>query len=132
MANMETDLPEMKSSKREKNVLKQSEKEEIEEENARMLAAVAFAIVLIAVCFVLFAGSHHYLDFVCLNSQFGLPLWWKTTEVYRVSLPYDKINALQPQETQGLKVKIMILTIQQARGVQLCQDLDMVFRLSSM
>lgn len=50
---METDLPEMKSSKREKNVLKQSEKEEIEEENARMLSAVAFAIVLIAVILVL-------------------------------------------------------------------------------
>lgn len=49
---METDLPEMKSSKREKNVLKQSEKEEIEEENARMLSAVAFAIVLIAVILV--------------------------------------------------------------------------------
>ena len=62
---METDLPEMKSSKREKNVLKQSEKEEIEEENARMLAAVAFAIVLIAVIFV-FAGPHHYLEF-CLS-----------------------------------------------------------------
>jgi hypothetical protein len=55
----------MKSSKREKNVLKQSEKEEIEEENARMLAAVAFAIVLIAVIFV-FAGPHHYLEF-CLS-----------------------------------------------------------------
>ncbi|XP_014768254.1 GPI transamidase component PIG-S [Octopus bimaculoides] len=25
---------------------------------------------------------------------FGIPLWWKTTEVYRVPLPYDEIEAL--------------------------------------
>jgi len=56
---MDESLPEMKSSKKEKNVLKQSEKEEIEEENARMLAAVAFAVVLIAVSllFIVFCRS---------------------------------------------------------------------------
>ena len=25
----------------------------------------------------------------------GLPLWWKTTEVYRSSLPYSEIKELQ-------------------------------------
>ncbi|CAB3220276.1 unnamed protein product [Arctia plantaginis] len=38
----------------------------------RMLASASFVGVLIII---------------------GLPLWWKTTEVYRVSLPYDKINS---------------------------------------
>ncbi|XP_045189708.2 GPI transamidase component PIG-S-like [Mercenaria mercenaria] len=32
------------------------------------------------------------VGFVCL--VVGLPLWWKTTEVYRVSLPYSDIDAL--------------------------------------
>ncbi|KAL4231706.1 hypothetical protein ACF0H5_009282 [Mactra antiquata] len=32
------------------------------------------------------------VGFVCL--VIGLPLWWKTTEVYRVSLPYTDIDSL--------------------------------------
>lgn len=32
------------------------------------------------------------VGFVCL--AIGLPLWWKTTEVYRVSLPYSDIDSL--------------------------------------
>ncbi|XP_059054776.1 GPI transamidase component PIG-S isoform X1 [Achroia grisella] len=32
-------------------------------------------------------------SFVGVLFIIGLPLWWKTTEVYRVSLPYDKINS---------------------------------------
>lgn len=40
------------------------------EESSRMWASASFVGVLIII---------------------GLPLWWKTTEVYRVSLPYDKI-----------------------------------------
>ncbi|XP_075984257.1 phosphatidylinositol glycan anchor biosynthesis class S isoform X2 [Anticarsia gemmatalis] len=32
-------------------------------------------------------------SFVGVLIVIGLPLWWKTTEVYRVSLPYDKINS---------------------------------------
>ncbi|XP_072934173.1 GPI transamidase component PIG-S [Epargyreus clarus] len=42
------------------------------EESNRMWASASFVGVLIVI---------------------GLPLWWKTTEVYRVSLPYDKINS---------------------------------------
>ena len=32
------------------------------------------------------------IGFVCV--VVGLPLWWKTTEVYRVSLPYSDIETL--------------------------------------
>lgn len=32
-------------------------------------------------------------SFVGVLIIIGLPLWWKTTEVYRVSLPYDKISS---------------------------------------
>ncbi|KAL0868020.1 hypothetical protein ABMA27_008673 [Loxostege sticticalis] len=50
---------------------KQEPKSEIEESN-RMWASASFVGVLIII---------------------GLPLWWKTTEVYRVALPYDKISS---------------------------------------
>jgi len=32
------------------------------------------------------------VGFVCI--VIGLPLWWKTTEVYRVPLPYQEISTL--------------------------------------
>ncbi|KAI5642564.1 phosphatidylinositol-glycan biosynthesis class S protein domain-containing protein [Phthorimaea operculella] len=35
-------------------------------------------------------------SFVGVLFIIGLPLWWKTTEVYRVALPYDKINSFDP------------------------------------
>ncbi|CAK1589975.1 unnamed protein product [Parnassius mnemosyne] len=36
-------------------------------------------------------------SFVGVLIIIGLPLWWKTTEVYRVTLPYDKISAFDTQ-----------------------------------
>lgn len=33
-------------------------------------------------------------SFVGVLIVIGVPLWWKTTEVYRVALPYDKISEL--------------------------------------
>lgn len=30
----------------------------------------------------------------------GLPLWWKTTEVYRCPLPYSEIEALAGQQVK--------------------------------
>jgi len=36
------------------------------------------------------------VGFVCI--VIGLPLWWKTTEVYRVQLPYSEIELLQGQK----------------------------------
>ncbi|KAJ0173298.1 hypothetical protein K1T71_011474 [Dendrolimus kikuchii] len=45
-------------------------------ESNRMWASAAFVGVLIVI---------------------GMPLWWKTTEVYRVSLPYDKISSFNTE-----------------------------------
>ncbi|CAH2052716.1 unnamed protein product, partial [Iphiclides podalirius] len=36
-------------------------------------------------------------SFVGVLIVIGLPLWWKTTEVYRVALPYDEIAAFDSQ-----------------------------------
>lgn len=41
----------------------------------RMWAAISFAVMLIVI---------------------GIPLWWKTTEVHRATLPYDEIHKLDP------------------------------------
>ncbi|XP_073981889.1 phosphatidylinositol glycan anchor biosynthesis class S [Rhodnius prolixus] len=41
----------------------------------KMWAAISFAVMLIVI---------------------GIPLWWKTTEVHRATLPYDEIHRLDP------------------------------------
>lgn len=46
-------------------------------ESLRMWSAASFALIILGL---------------------GLPLWWKTTEVYRVSLPYSEIDQLQHLE----------------------------------
>ncbi|XP_053679309.1 GPI transamidase component PIG-S [Anopheles nili] len=42
------------------------------------------------------AGIHIYatIAFIVIIIVIGVPMWWKSTEVYRVSLPYDEIQAL--------------------------------------
>ena len=39
--------------------------------------------------------------FVCI--VVGVPLWWKTTEVYRVSLPYGEITSLAEKQVSNQK-----------------------------
>ena len=39
------------------------------------------------------------VGFVCV--VVGLPLWWKTTEVYRVSLPYSHIQTMSKTQVQN-------------------------------
>jgi phosphatidylinositol glycan class S len=76
----------------------------------RIFAAVAYVVVLIVI---------------------GLPLWWKTTEVYRVSLPYSRIAALDNLDvTQGMNISIS--TLDTARGDKLVADLNDIFKTSSM
>ncbi|XP_047999098.1 GPI transamidase component PIG-S isoform X2 [Leguminivora glycinivorella] len=56
-------------------------------ESSRMWASASFVGVLIII---------------------GLPLWWKTTEVYRVSLPYGKIAAFDSRShTVATEVTVM-------------------------
>lgn len=76
----------------------------------RIFAAVAYGVVLIVI---------------------GLPLWWKTTEVYRVSLPYSRIAALDDLD-MALGMNISISTLDAARGDKLVADLSDIFKTSSM
>ncbi|RVE47889.1 hypothetical protein evm_007403 [Chilo suppressalis] len=47
-------------------------------------------------------------SFVGVLIIIGLPLWWKTTEVYRVALPYDKISSFD-QLPRKVAVDLKIL-----------------------
>jgi len=76
----------------------------------RIFAAIAYAVVLIVI---------------------GLPLWWKTTQVYRVSLPYSRIAALDNLDV-ALGMNISISTLDAARGDKLVADLNNIFKTSSM
>ena len=53
--------------------------------------------------------------FVCL--LVGLPLWWKTTEVYRVALPYSDIEDLAYSQVSYRYLK----------KAELCEDLLFAF-----
>lgn len=43
--------------------------------------------------------------FICLI--IGIPLWWKTTEVYRVNLPYSDIADLSNTKVTKLSYRYM-------------------------
>lgn len=73
---------EQKSNRKKRALLTQKQESsalptDILSEDLRMWAALSFAIILLGI---------------------GIPLWWKTTEVYRVSLPYSRIDSLNQNQ----------------------------------
>ncbi|XP_053945939.1 GPI transamidase component PIG-S isoform X2 [Anastrepha ludens] len=72
------------------------------EDKYRLFASMAFMIVVIIV---------------------GVPMWWKTTEVYRVSLPLLDIMSLS-DEPLKISTKIAIFTFEKARGKLLVKELS--------
>lgn len=74
-----------------------------------MFSAVSFCIMLVLV---------------------GIPLWWKTTEVYRVSLPYSEIDVLHELNVK-IKMNIHVVTIHEITGEALVKDLENLFKMSS-
>ncbi len=47
------------------------------------------------------------VGFVCI--VIGLPLWWKTTEVYRVQLPYQDMDQLKDVMVGYSKIFLVLL-----------------------
>lgn len=70
------------------------------------------------------------LSFVAVILVIGVPMWWKTTEVYRVSLPYSEIEALTdtPIATQA---KVFIYTWDRTRSSLLATELSDAFSNNS-
>ncbi|XP_049284416.1 GPI transamidase component PIG-S-like isoform X1 [Anopheles funestus] len=50
------------------------------------------------------AAIHIYatIAFIVIIIVIGVPMWWKTTEVYRVSLPYSEIRALNDEPIKAM------------------------------
>ncbi|KAG7303326.1 hypothetical protein JYU34_011815 [Plutella xylostella] len=72
------------------------------EEWSRMWASASFVGVLIII---------------------GLPLWWKTTEVYRVSLPYDKMSSLSAHAHSVLE-EVTVLAADEATAAEVAGMLE--------
>ncbi|KAJ8712893.1 hypothetical protein PYW08_008197 [Mythimna loreyi] len=82
-------------------------KSEVEESN-RMWASASFVGVLIII---------------------GLPLWWKTTEVYRVSLPYDKISSFDTL-SHSITTELTVLANDEATASEIVGLIEKAFEHS--
>ncbi|XP_049627707.1 GPI transamidase component PIG-S [Suncus etruscus] len=67
-------------------------------------------------------GKRAALFFATVAIVLGLPLWWKTTETYRASLPYSEISELNALQ---LRIKVPI-TVVFSRDSLYPQDLEML------
>ncbi|XP_026466654.1 GPI transamidase component PIG-S [Ctenocephalides felis] len=79
-------------------------------ETYRMLAAVSFAVTLIVI---------------------GIPLWWYTTDVYRVPLPYSGIDELKNINFQ-VSLNIYVACREDYRADLLVEELDNKFTKSDL
>jgi len=65
------------------------------------------------------------LSYMAIMLFIGVPLWWKTTEVYRAELPYEAIHALSQVSVLTHKVNLLLITpdaqADHARGPDLQQ-----------
>ncbi|KAJ8870057.1 hypothetical protein PR048_029068 [Dryococelus australis] len=110
VAKTETEEAKFISSQLTSNEQKPPHCDPGETEKHRIAAAIAFVTIMIVV---------------------GLPLWWKTTEVYRVWLPYSRIEALNDLDIQ-MELKLFIVVSDEVRGAQLSNDLQKLFNDSVM
>ncbi|XP_030040157.2 GPI transamidase component PIG-S isoform X2 [Manduca sexta] len=74
-------------------------------ESSRMWASASFVGVLIII---------------------GMPLWWKTTEVYRVALPYDKISAFEPLK-HSITTELTVLADDDATAAVVIDEIEKAF-----
>ncbi|CAG9791245.1 unnamed protein product [Diatraea saccharalis] len=69
-------------------------------------------------------------SFVGVLIIIGLPLWWKTTEVYRVTLPYDQISAFD-QLPRTISTDLKILANDEATASELAALIEVAFEDSN-
>ncbi|KAG8267176.1 hypothetical protein J6590_057015 [Homalodisca vitripennis] len=79
-------------------------------EALRMWSAISFALIILGL---------------------GIPLWWKTTEVYRVTLPYAEIDELQLLEPR-MAVNISVYTEYPSRTNKRIVELKNAFASSKL
>ncbi|XP_013145055.1 PREDICTED: GPI transamidase component PIG-S isoform X2 [Papilio polytes] len=66
-------------------------------------------------------------SFVGLLIVIGLPLWWKTTEVYRVSLPYDKISEFDTQ-AHYITTELTVLANDEKTAAEVTELIEKAFK----
>lgn len=69
------------------------------------------------------------LSFAVMLVVVGIPLWWKTTEVYRVSLPYSEIDALETDSFR-ISLTIHVATLDKERNKAIIDGLSSHFGVS--
>lgn len=67
------------------------------------------------------------ISFILLILVLGLPMWWKTTEVYRVQLPYTEIEQLTKVEIAATST-VYLYTKYAGRGQLLQTELQDMYR----
>ncbi|CAG9558956.1 unnamed protein product [Danaus chrysippus] len=65
-------------------------------------------------------------SFVGVLIIIGLPLWWKTTEVYRVALPYDEINAFDT-DSHFITTELVVLANDEKTAAKIAEDIAKAF-----
>ncbi|KAJ8711229.1 hypothetical protein PYW07_008471 [Mythimna separata] len=68
-------------------------------------------------------------SFVGVLIVIGLPLWWKTTEVYRVSLPYDKIDSFDTL-SHSITTELTVLANDEATASEIVGLIEKAFEES--
>lgn len=85
--------------------------EEVKEKNnLQMWSAISFAVILIGL---------------------GIPVWWKTTETYRVSIPYSRIDRLS-ELNWCISVKISVYTSNSAHRVNRIREIQSYFPITKL
>ncbi|XP_047097355.1 GPI transamidase component PIG-S [Schistocerca piceifrons] len=69
------------------------------------------------------------LSFFFMLIVVGFPLWWKTTEVHRESLPYTEISSLNDLKL-SFHVNAIVSTLDKSRGEDFIRELNKLFRTS--
>lgn len=67
------------------------------------------------------------LAFAFVIVVIGVPMWWKTTEVYRVPLPYSQIKSLSDVPLR-ISPDIGIFTHSAERSALLIEELTQLFK----
>ncbi|XP_012548186.1 GPI transamidase component PIG-S isoform X2 [Bombyx mori] len=65
-------------------------------------------------------------SFVGVLIIIGMPLWWKTTEVYRVSLPYEKISSFKPL-SHFVTTELKVLANDDATASKIVSEIQKAF-----
>lgn len=79
------------------------------------------SLALLLFCFIFTEDIRVYaaMSFAFLLIIVGVPLWWKTTEVYRVHVPYGRIDDLKELDVSfPISVTILSKNINRAESVK--------------